>query len=74
MCLDTLHLPVGHQQGGDLVWDGDEPRNDPHPHIVTDEDGSLKIKDLENFIDSKTYLGFAGAVAAAKVNAQRCAA
>ena len=43
-------------------------------HIVTDEDGSLKMKDLENFIDSKTYLGFAGAVAAAKVNAQRCAA
>ena len=37
-------------------------------HIVTDEDGSLKIKDLENFIDSKAFLDFAEAAAAAKAN------
>jgi hypothetical protein len=27
-------------------------------HIVTDEDGSLKIKRVEEFFDSKTYLEF----------------
>jgi hypothetical protein len=43
-------------------------------HIVTDEDGSLKIKDLENFIDSKAYLDFSKAAAAAKANLQSCAA
>ena len=28
-------------------------------HIVTDEDGSLKIKHIEEFLDSKTQLDFA---------------
>ena len=37
-------------------------------HIVTDEDGGLKIKDLEEFIDSKAYLDFFQAVVAAKAN------
>jgi len=35
-------------------------------HIVTDEDGSLKIKKIEEFLDSKTYLEFMQAFAAAK--------
>ena len=43
-------------------------------HIVTDEDGSLKIKDLESFMDSKAYLDFAKAAASAKANKQYCAA
>ena len=35
--------------------------------IVTDEDGSLKIKRFEEFTDSKAYLDFAQAIAAAGV-------
>ena len=35
-------------------------------HIVTNEDGSLKIKQVENFMDSKAHLDFVQAVAAAK--------
>ena len=35
-------------------------------HIVTDDDGNLKIKRLEVFTDSKAYLDFYQAVAAAK--------
>jgi hypothetical protein len=34
-------------------------------HIVTDEDGSLKIKQVEEFTDSKTYLEVMQAAAAA---------
>jgi len=34
-------------------------------HIVTDEDGSLKIKKAEDFMDSKAYLEFAQAMGAA---------
>ena len=34
-------------------------------HIVTDEDGSLKVKRLEEFTDSKTHLDFMQAIAAA---------
>jgi hypothetical protein len=36
-------------------------------HIVTDEDGSLKIKKFEEFTDSKAELDFAQALAAARV-------
>ena len=35
-------------------------------HTVTDDDGSLKIKQIEDFTDSKTYLDFVQAFAAAK--------
>ncbi|KAF9647681.1 hypothetical protein BDM02DRAFT_3116652 [Thelephora ganbajun] len=35
-------------------------------HIVTDEDGSLKIKQIEDFTDSKTYFDFVQAIAAIK--------
>jgi len=35
-------------------------------HIVTDEDGSLKIKQMEDFTDSKAYLDFIQAVAEAR--------
>jgi hypothetical protein len=35
-------------------------------HIVTDEDGSLKIKTLEEFTDSKTEHEFFQAIAAAR--------
>ena len=35
-------------------------------HIVTDEDGSLKIKQFDEFVDSKAYLEFLKAVAEAK--------
>lgn len=35
--------------------------------IVTDEDGSLKCKQLEEFTDSKAYLEFFKAIEAAKV-------
>jgi hypothetical protein len=34
-------------------------------HVVTDEDGSLKIKQLEEFRDSKVYLELSQAMAAA---------
>ena len=37
-------------------------------HIVTDKDGSLKIKVFEEFTDSQPYLDFFQAIAAAKVN------
>ena len=36
--------------------------------IVTDDDGKLKIKRLQEFFDSKTYLEFGQAIAAASVN------
>ena len=35
-------------------------------HIATGEDGSLKIKQIEDFIDSKSHLDFIQAVAAVK--------
>jgi hypothetical protein len=34
-------------------------------HIVTDEDGSLKVKKVEDFFDSKVYLEFKQGMAAA---------
>ena len=37
-------------------------------HIVADEDGTLKIGRIEEFVDSKSYLEFAQGVAAAKVS------
>ena len=37
---------------------------------VTDEDGSLQFKQLEEFTDSKAYLDFMKAVADAKSNRQ----
>jgi len=37
-------------------------------HIVTDDDGSLKIKQLDEFTDSKAYLEIAQAFAAVKAN------
>ena len=38
--------------------------------VVTDEDGSLKIKESEEFTDSKAYLDFFKATAAAKADGQ----
>lgn len=38
--------------------------------VVTDEDGSLKIKESEEFTDSKAYLDFFKATAAAKADEQ----
>jgi hypothetical protein len=38
--------------------------------IVTDEDGSLKIKQLEEFTDSKAELDFVQAIAAARAKKQ----
>lgn len=35
-------------------------------HIVTDEEGNLKIKQIEEFVDSKAFLDFVQAVTAAK--------
>jgi hypothetical protein len=37
-------------------------------HIVTDEDGSVKFKQIEEFTDSKAYLDFFKAIAEAKAN------
>jgi len=34
-------------------------------HIVTDEDGSLKVKLVEEFTDSKSHLDFMQAIAVA---------
>lgn len=39
-------------------------------HIVTDEDGNLKIKQLDEFTDSKAYLDFFKAVAGAGAGIQ----
>ena len=39
-------------------------------HIVSDEDGSLKIKQMEEFMDSKVELDFAQAIAVAGVKNQ----
>ena len=39
-------------------------------HIVTDEDGSLKIKQGEEFVDSKAYLDTIQAFAAANAKGQ----
>jgi hypothetical protein len=41
-------------------------------NIVTDEDGSLKIKQIEEFTDSKSYLDFIQAIAAAKAKKWWC--
>ena len=40
-------------------------------HFVTDEDGSLKIKQLEDFTDSKTELDFYLAMATAMAGAKK---
>jgi hypothetical protein len=40
-------------------------------YIVTDEDGSLKIKRVEEFTDSKSELDFTQAVAAAAAAATK---
>jgi len=37
-------------------------------HIVTDEDGSPKFKQIEEFTDSKAYLDFFKAISEAKAN------
>ena len=42
-------------------------------HIVTNEDGSLKVKQLDEFTDSKAYLDSSKAIAEAKANLQRSA-
>ena len=39
-------------------------------HIVIDEDGSLKIKQMEDFTDSKAHLDFKQAIAEAKAKKQ----
>jgi len=39
-------------------------------HIVTDEDGNLKIRHIEEFTDSKAHLDFNQAIAAAKAKKQ----
>ena len=41
-------------------------------HIVTDEDGSLKIKQVEEFVDTKDELDFYQALAAARARNQWC--
>ena len=49
----------------EMIWIG---------HIVTDEDGSLKLKQIEEFTDSKAYLNFFKAVAEAKAQRNNSAA
>ena len=39
-------------------------------HIVTDEDGSLKIKEINEFTDSKAFLDFLNGIAEAKAAGQ----
>ena len=39
--------------------------------LVTDEDESLKIKQMEEFTDSKIYLEFFKAISEAKANRER---
>jgi hypothetical protein len=39
-------------------------------HIVTDEDGTLKIKQIDEFTDSKVYLDIMQALSAAKAEAK----
>jgi hypothetical protein len=39
-------------------------------HVVTDEDGSLKIKQIEEFTDSKAELDFIEAIAASGAKKQ----
>lgn len=39
--------------------------------IVTDEDGTLKIKQVEDFTDSKAHLDFVQDIAAAKANKEQ---
>jgi len=39
-------------------------------HIVTDGDGSLKIKQIEEFTDSKAHLDFVQATTAARARKQ----
>jgi hypothetical protein len=40
-------------------------------HIVTDEDGSLKLRQIEEFTDSKAHLDFTQAIAVAIAKKQR---
>ena len=40
---------MGVRMDREMIWIG---------HIVTDEDGSLKLKEVEEFADSKYYLDF----------------
>jgi len=46
----------------EMIWIG---------HIVTDEDGSLKLKQVEEFTDSKAYLDFFKVAAEAKAEGER---
>jgi len=39
--------------------------------FVTDEDGTLKLKQAEDFTDSKAYLDFVQDIAAAKANKEK---
>ena len=39
-------------------------------HIVTDEDGNLKIKHVEDFADSKAHFDFVQEIATAKAKQQ----
>ena len=42
--------------------------------IATDDDGSLKIKRVDQFFDSKAYVDFFKVVEEAKANRVRCVA
>ena len=41
--------------------------------IVADEGGTLRVKQVEDFADSKGYLGFSKVIAGAKTHKQRSA-
>ena len=56
---------LGFEMNREMIWIG---------HIVTDDDGSLKLKKVEEFADSKTYLELYKAVAEARANRERSSA
>lgn len=72
-CTASNHLtahPIGLLQGQGCIRDFHHPRVDAHctHRYYTDDDGSLKMKEVEAFLDSKTQadLEAMGAVSAGK--------
>jgi len=61
----TANTSIGVEMNREMIWIG---------HIVTDEDGSLKLKQIEEFTDSKAYLEFFKAVEEAKAKRNSSAA
>jgi hypothetical protein len=58
----SANTTLGVKMDREMIWIG---------HIVTDDDGSLKLNLIEEFTDSKAYLDFFKAVTEAKAKREQ---